>query len=93
LIQQAVLQILNPIFDPEFSESSFGFRPKRSAHQAVKTAQGYIDDGYSWVVDVDLDSFFDRVQHDVLMARVSAKDQRQASSETDRKIPASRNHG
>jgi len=44
LIQQAVLQILNPIFDPEFSESSFGFRPKRSAHQAVKTAQGYIDD-------------------------------------------------
>lgn len=73
LVQQAILVILSPIFDPGFSESSFGFRPKRSAHQAVKTAQGYIDEGYAWVVDVDLDSFFDRVQHDVLMPKVSAK--------------------
>jgi group II intron reverse transcriptase/maturase len=73
LVQQAILQVLTPIFDLGFSESSFGFRPKRSAHQAVKAAQGHIDEGYRWVVDVDLDSFFDRVQHDVLMARVSRK--------------------
>lgn len=73
LVQQAVLQILGPIFDREFSESSFGFRPKRSAHQAVHTAQGYIDDGLRTVIEVDLDKFFDRVHHDVLMTRVSNK--------------------
>ena len=69
LIQQAILQVLNPIF----SESSFGYRPGRSAQQATKVAQSYIENGYSWIVDVDLDSFFDRVQHDVLMSRVSRK--------------------
>jgi len=69
-IQQAVLQVLTPIFDPEFSESSFGFRPGRSAHQGVLAARGHVEAGHRWVVDVDLEKFFDRVNHDVLMARV-----------------------
>jgi RNA-directed DNA polymerase len=73
LIQQAMLQVLTPVFDPHFSEMSFGFRPRRSAHMAVNTARGYIDEGRDWVVDVDLDSFFDRVNHDALMARVARK--------------------
>jgi RNA-directed DNA polymerase len=73
LIQQAILQVLTPIFDPDFSESSFGFRPKRSAHGAVKQAQRYIRQGYRFAVDMDLSKFFDRVQHDVLMSRVSRK--------------------
>lgn len=73
LIQQAVAQVLVPIFDPEFSGSSFGFRPGRSAHQAVRVARRAIEDGNRWVVDLDLDRFFDRVQHDVLMARVARK--------------------
>src|SRR5579884_1521008 len=73
LIQQAVAQALTPIFDPEFSVHSFGFRPRRSAHQAVNTAKGYVAEGYRRVVDADLDRFFDRVQHDALMARVARK--------------------
>ena len=73
LIQQAIAQVLVPIFDPEFSGSSFGFRPGRSAHQAVRVARRAIEDGFRWVVDLDLDRFFDRVQHDVLMARVARK--------------------
>ena len=73
LIQQAILNVLTPIFDPEFSESSFGFRPKRSAHGAIKQIQLTIRDGYRHCVDMDLSKFFDRVQHDVLMARVSRK--------------------
>ncbi len=73
LIQQAMLQVLVPVFDPHFSEMSFGFRPKRSAHMAVTTAKSHIDEGCIWVVDVDLDSFFDRVNHDALMARVARK--------------------
>jgi RNA-directed DNA polymerase len=73
LIQQATLQVLTPIFDPSFSESSFGFRPKRSAHGAVKQVQQFIKQGYSFCVDMDLSKFFDRVQHDVLMSRVSRK--------------------
>jgi RNA-directed DNA polymerase len=73
LIQQAILQVLMPIFDPTFSESSYGFRPGRSAHQAVRTARGYVAEGLGWVVDVDLDRFFDRVQHDALMARVARR--------------------
>lgn len=73
LIQQAIAQVLMPIFDPQFSGSSFGFRPGRSAHQAVRVARRAIEDGNRWVVDVDLDRFFDRVQHDVLMARVARK--------------------
>jgi len=73
LIQQAITQVLTPIFDPHFSARSYGFRPGRSAHQAVRVAQGYVAEGYQWVVDVDLERFFDRVQHDALMARVARK--------------------
>jgi len=73
LIQQAILQVLTPIFDPHFSESSFGFRPKRSAHGAVKQVQTHIRSGYRHCVDMDLSKFFDRVQHDVLLARVARK--------------------
>jgi RNA-directed DNA polymerase len=72
-IQQALLQVLSPIFDPTFSDTSFGFRPGRSTHQAVQRARGYIAAGHRWVVDVDLEKFFDRVNHDVLMARVARR--------------------
>lgn len=73
LIQQAILQVLDPIFDPGFSESSYGFRAGRSAHQAVQKARGYVAAGKRWVVDLDIEKFFDRVNHDVLMARVAGK--------------------
>ena len=73
LIQQSLNQVLQPLFDPGFSESSYGFRPGRNAHQAVKAAQGYVAEGKRWVVDLDLEKFFDRVNHDVLMARVARK--------------------
>jgi len=59
LIQQAVAQVLTPLFDPQFSEHSYGFRPKRSAHQAIEAAQAYLEEGYDWVVDIDLEQFFD----------------------------------
>jgi len=71
LIQQALHQVLQPLFEPAFSDSSFGFRPGRGAHQAVRKAQGYIREGKRWVVDIDLEKFFDRVNHDVLMSRVA----------------------
>src|SRR5215813_262666 len=73
LIQQAILQVLQPRFDPTFSEHSYGFRPKRSAHDAVRAAQRYIQEGRIIVVDLDLEQFFDRVQHDVLMERLSRR--------------------
>jgi group II intron reverse transcriptase/maturase len=73
LIQQAVHQVLSPLFDPGFSESSYGFRPGRSAHQAVKAAQRHVEDGLRWVVDIDLEKFFDRVHHDTLMSLVKRK--------------------
>ncbi|MGO9163149.1 MAG: group II intron reverse transcriptase/maturase [Streptosporangiaceae bacterium] len=73
LIQQAIAQVLTPIFDPCFSGSSFGFRPGRSVHQAVRVARRCIQDGLEWVADIDLDRFFDRVQFDVLMARVARR--------------------
>jgi len=73
LIQQALLQVLTPIFDPGFSDSSYGFRPGRSAHQAVRRARSYIEEGYEWVVDIDLEKFFDKVNHDILMSRVARK--------------------
>ena len=73
LIQQAIAQVLTPIFDPFFSGSSFGFRPGRSAHQAVRAARRCIQDGLVWVADIDLDRFSGRVQFDVLMARVARK--------------------
>lgn len=73
LIQQALQQILTPIFDPHFSESSYGFRPCRSTHQAVLQARKHVESGRRWVVDMDLEKFFDRVNHDILMARVARK--------------------
>jgi len=73
LIQQALHQVLSPIFEPGFSESSYGFRPGRSAHQAVQQARAYVAEGRRWVVDLDLEKFFDRVNHDVLMSRVARK--------------------
>ncbi|SCW49932.1 group II intron reverse transcriptase/maturase [Paenibacillus tianmuensis] len=73
LIQQAILQVLTPIFDPEFSESSYGFRPKRRGHDAVRQAQRYIRQGYRMVVDIDLLQFFDRVNHDILLSRIARK--------------------
>ncbi|ACX51456.1 RNA-directed DNA polymerase (Reverse transcriptase) [Ammonifex degensii KC4] len=73
LIQQALLQVLTPIFDPGFSPHSYSFRPGRSAHQAVEQARRYVAQGYRHVVDLDLAQFFDRVNHDLLMARVARK--------------------
>jgi RNA-directed DNA polymerase len=73
LVQQAILQVLEPILDPAFSSSSFGFRPGRSAHQALAQARQYVADGRSIVVDIDLEKFFDRVNHDVLMARLARR--------------------
>lgn len=71
LIQQALHQVMQPIFEPTFSASSYGFRPGRNALQAVEAARGYIREGRRWVVDIDLEKFFDRVNHDILMARVA----------------------
>ena len=73
LIQQALLQVLQPHFDASFSAESFGFRPRRNAHQAVVRARAHIAAGYRWVVDVDLKDFFDRVNHDVLLARLARR--------------------
>ena len=73
LIQQAVMQVLQRRWDPTFSEHSHGFRPKRSAHQAVAKAQQYIAAGHRWVVDLDLEKFFDRVNHDKLMAAIARR--------------------
>ncbi len=73
LIQQALLQVLQKQWDPTFSEHSYGFRPGRSAHQAVAQAQRYVAEGYNYVVDIDLEKFFDRVHHDRLMARVAQR--------------------
>jgi RNA-directed DNA polymerase len=72
-IQQALLQVLQELWDPTFSEHSYGFRPHRSAHQAVARAQQYVAEGYKYVVDIDLEKFFDRVNHDMLMARVARR--------------------
>ena len=72
-IQQAVMQVLQRRWDRTFSKHSFGFRPKRSAHQAVRAAQQYIAEGYRWVVDLDLEKFFDRVNHDKLMAKIAER--------------------
>ncbi|QZY66693.1 group II intron reverse transcriptase/maturase (plasmid) [Providencia rettgeri] len=72
-IQQAVMQVLQRQWDNTFSPYSYGFRPGRSAHQAVKQAQEYIESGYGWVVDLDLEKFFDKVNHDVLMSRVEKR--------------------
>lgn len=73
VIQQAVLQVLDPIYDPTFSDHSYGFRPRRRAHQAVREAKRHIAEGYGWVVDLDLEKFFDRVNHDILMGRLARR--------------------
>lgn len=73
LIMQALLQVLTPIFEPTFSASSHGYRPGRSAHDAVRSAREYITQGYDWIVTLDLEKFFDSVQHDVLMSRIARK--------------------
>lgn len=73
VIQQALHQVMTPLFEPGFSESSYGFRPGRSAHQAVKEARRSVAEGRRWVVDIDLEKFFDRVNHDVLMVRVARR--------------------
>jgi RNA-directed DNA polymerase len=73
LIQQALHQVMSPLFDRDFSERSYGFRPGRSAHHAVRQAQAYVSEGRRWVVDMDLEKFFDRVNHDILMSRVARK--------------------
>jgi group II intron reverse transcriptase/maturase len=70
LIQQAMQQVLSEVYEPHFSEHSYGYRPGRSAHDAVKAAQGHIAIGYQWVVEIDLEKFFDTVHHDRLMARL-----------------------
>ena len=73
LIQQALHQVLSPLFEPSFSESSYGFRPQRSAQQAVLKAREYVREGRRWVVDIDVEKFFDRVNHDVLMSRLARR--------------------
>jgi len=73
LVQQAIHQVLEPILDPTFSDSSYGFRPGRGAHQALKRAQGYVKEGYGIGVDIDLEKFFDRVNHDILMSRLAKR--------------------
>ena len=73
LIQQALLQVLTPVFDPHFSPQSYGFRPGKQGHDAVRQAREYVRVGYAFVVDMDLEKFFDRVNHDKLMARVAGK--------------------
>lgn len=72
-IQQALLQVLQQDWDTSFSESSYGFRPKRSAHQAILQAQQYVREGYAWTVDMDLEKFFDSVNHDILMHRITQR--------------------
>jgi len=72
-IQQAIAQVLTPLYDSEFSNHSYGFRPKRSAHGAVNEAKGYIQEGSRWVVDIDLEKFFDKVNHDRLMSTLAKR--------------------
>jgi len=73
LVQQALLQVLEPLYDPTFSKSSYGFRPGKSAHQALEAAKNHVSAGYNWVVDLDLEKFFDRVNHDTLMGRLAKR--------------------
>lgn len=73
VIQQAIVQVIEPLFDPGFSDSSYGFRPGRSAHQAIRQASSYVESGKRYVVDIDLEKYFDRVNHDILMSRLARK--------------------
>ena len=89
VIQQAIMQTMTPIFDPEFSESSFGYRPNRSQHQAIKQVQNYVKEGRRIAADVDLSKFFDRVNHDPTWN----EDKGQRIAESDFKVSASRRRG
>ena len=80
LIQQAIHQELSKHYEPYFSESSYGFRPGRSAHQAIEQAAQYIKEGKEWVVDIDLENFFDTINHDRLMQRLSKRVSRQTTT-------------
>jgi group II intron reverse transcriptase/maturase len=93
LIQQAVAQVLTDVFEPVFSPHSYGFRPGRSAHDAVTEAQGYVQEGYTWVVDLDLEKFFDRVNHDKLMAPRGAGGEGPAGASADSEVPSVRGDG
>ena len=73
MIQQAIAQVLTVVYEPTFSNSSYGFRPGRSQHQAIKQSLEYINQGYKWVVDIDLEKFFDKVNHDILIDRLSRR--------------------
>ena len=73
MIQQAIAQVLSKIYEPTFSESSFGFRPNRGAKNAIKQSEAYINQGYKWVVDMDLEKFFDKVNHNILMGKLEKK--------------------
>ena len=73
LVQQSIHQVMSPVWEREFSNYSFGFRPKRNAHQALAKATEYINSGKHWIIDLDLKSFFDRVNHDHLMSLISKK--------------------
>ncbi|MDR6555667.1 group II intron reverse transcriptase/maturase [Paenibacillus qinlingensis] len=73
LIQQAIAQVLTPLFDPQFSDHSYGFRPKRRGHDAIKEAKSHMSEGYRFVVDLDLEKFFDRVHHDRLMMKIAER--------------------
>ena len=93
LIQQALLQVLQPLIDPTFSDHSYGFRPGRRAHDAVKAARAYVQSGKPVVVDVDLAKFFDRVNHDILIDRLREAYRRCRSDPTDPGVPERWDHG
>lgn len=92
-IQQCMLQVLQPRFDPSFSQHSYGFRPGRSAHDAIRAAQRFIQEGRRWVVDIDLEAFFDRVNHDVLMGRLAKRIADRRLLRAHSALPRRRNHG
>lgn len=91
VIQQSIHQVLSPIFEPIFSAFSYGFRPRRTAHQALFQAVEYINSGRQWIIDLDLKSFFDQVNHDKLMYLISQKVGDKNPTATNRKIPTQRN--
>ena len=92
-VQQLLLQVLQPTFDPTFSRHSHGFRPGRGAHDGVRAAQRYLQTGRHWVVDVDLERFFDRVNHDVLMGKLQNRIDDPRMPGIDSSLPRRRNDG
>jgi group II intron reverse transcriptase/maturase len=92
-IQQLLLEVMTPIYEPMFSDHSYGFRPGRSAADAIRTAQEMTRQGKDWVVDIDITKFFDHVNHDILMGRIGKSDPRQKSVRSDREVLASGSDG